>query len=105
MTISVADNINTSRPSEEKTDGQYWPSTTATTLNSCVDAARIKYQKARLLHWNEIARKLENWTGWGGYYHRRLIQVYQSLVAPGKSVLELGCARGDLLAALKPGKG
>src|SRR4029453_5374344 len=41
----------------------------------------------------------------GGYYHRRLTQVYQSLVAPGQSVLELGCARGDLLAALKPALG
>ena len=75
------------------------------TFNSSVDAAQIKYQQARRHHWNEVARKLETWTGWGGYYHRRLTQVYQSLVAPGQSVLELGCARGDLLAALKPAMG
>ena len=75
------------------------------TFDSSIDAAQIKYQQARLRHWNEVARKLETWTGWGGYYHRRLTQVYQSLVAPGQSVLELGCARGDLLAALKPALG
>lgn len=75
------------------------------TFNSSVDAAQIKYQQARLHHWNEVARKLETWTSWGSYYHRRLTQVYQSLVAPGQSVLELGCARGDLLAALKPAMG
>ena len=40
--------------------------------NFSLDAAQIKYQQARLLHWNEVARKLETWTGWGGYYHRRL---------------------------------
>ena len=34
-----------------------------------------------------------------------MTQVYQSLVAPGQSVIELGCARGDLLAALKPSLG
>ncbi len=84
---------------------QLWSSMTTVTFNSSVDAAQIKYQQARLHHWNEVARKLETWTGWGGYYHRRLTQVYQSLVSPGQSVIELGCARGDLLAALKPALG
>ena len=76
-----------------------------TTTDSSAGAAQIKYQQARLLHWNEVARNLETWTSWGGYYHRRLTQVYQSLVPPGQSVLELGCGRGDLLAALKPALG
>src|SRR4029453_5359589 len=69
------------------------------------DAAQLKYQQVRLRHWNQVARQLETWTGWGGYYHRRLTQVYQSLVSPGQSVLELGCARGDLLAAVQPALG
>jgi len=73
-----------------------------TTRESFVDAAQAKYTEARLRHWNEVARHLKTWTGWGGYYHQRLTQVYRSLVAPGQSVLELGCARGDLLAALSP---
>jgi ubiquinone/menaquinone biosynthesis C-methylase UbiE len=76
-----------------------------TTTDPSAGAAQIKYQQARLLHWDEVARNLETWTSWGGYYHRRLTQVYQSLVAPGQSVLELGCGRGDLLAALKPALG
>ena len=70
-----------------------------------LDEAEIKYQQARLRHWDEVARKLETWTGWGDYYHRRLAEVYQSLVPAGQSVIELGCARGDLLAALKPALG
>jgi SAM-dependent methyltransferase len=69
------------------------------------DNGRSKYTQARVRHWNEVARNLETWTGWGGYYHRRLTEVYQSFVTPGQSVLELGCARGDLLAALKPALG
>ncbi len=72
---------------------------------SSMDAAQKKYQQARSCHWNEVACKLETWTGWGGCYHRRLTQVYRSLVSPGQSVLELGCAHGDLLAALKPASG
>lgn len=61
-----------------------------------------EYQQSRRRHWNEVARKLESWTGWGEYYHQRLIRVYQSLVSSGQSIIELGCARGDLLAALEP---
>ena len=70
-----------------------------------LDAAQAKYQQARQLHWNEVARQLKAWKGWGGYYHQRLAEVYQSVVASGQSVLEVGCARGDLLAAVRPSVG
>jgi ubiquinone/menaquinone biosynthesis C-methylase UbiE len=75
------------------------------TTSSSIDAGQSEYQRARRRHWNEVARNLETRTSWGGHYHRRLIQVHQSLVAPGQSVLELGCAHGDLLAALNPALG
>jgi SAM-dependent methyltransferase len=86
-------------------DKETWPSTAAVPCNTSIDAAQIKYQQARVSHWDEVARKFETWKGWGGYYHRRLTEIYQSLVSPGQSVLELGCGRGDLLAALKPATG
>ena len=60
------------------------------------------YHDTRRNHWDEIARKKDNWTSWGNYYHKRLRQMYQFLVAPGQRVLEIGCALGDLLAELKP---
>jgi SAM-dependent methyltransferase len=69
------------------------------------DAAQVNYQQARLAHWDSVARRMDVRIGWGGAYHRRLIQVYQSLVAPGQRVIEIGCAQGDLLAALKPAVG
>src|SRR5437899_3082699 len=86
-------------------DGEYRPSTAPISFHSPVNEAQVRYGQARRLHWNQVARKLETWTGWGGYYHRRLTEVYQSVVSPEQSVLELGCARGDLLAALKPASG
>ena len=59
------------------------------------DTTQINYQQARLAHWNAVAQQLDTWTGWGGYYHQRLTQIYKFLVAPGQRVIEIGCARGD----------
>lgn len=57
----------------------------------------------RIEQWTQIAAALdERGLGWGAGYHRRLASVYRFLVPEGSRVLELGCARGDLLAALKP---
>ena len=74
-------------------------------LGSRNNAAAEDYRRARQAHWNEVAVSLDRWTGWGAYYHQRLTQVYRFLVAPGEQVLEIGCAQGDLLAALKPAVG
>ena len=60
-------------------DQETWPGTTTVSCNRSIDAAQIKYQQARVGHWNEVARKFETWKGWGGYYHRRLTEIYQSL--------------------------
>jgi len=64
-----------------------------------------RYAQARIAHWDGVARKLGRWQGLGGYYHRRLARIYQFAVPPGQKVLELGCATGDLLAALRPSTG
>ncbi len=64
-----------------------------------------EYQFQRREHWNETAIQSDNWRGLGGYYHRRVQQVYRSLVPAGARVLEMGCGQGDLLAALEPSVG
>jgi SAM-dependent methyltransferase len=69
------------------------------------EAPQKKYRLERIRHWDEIAVQTDTWNGWGGYYHRRMAQIYRFLVPPGRKILELGCGRGDLLAALKPDVG
>ena len=69
------------------------------------DAAARAYQKARIAHWDAIAHKRESWQGLGGWYHRRLQEVYSFHISPHQNVLEIGCAEGNLLAALKPARG
>lgn len=64
-----------------------------------------EYTQNRITHWNHIARTRPAETFFSREYHRRLQEIYQHLVSPGLSVLELGCGRGDLLAALSPARG
>ncbi|NJO14803.1 MAG: glycosyltransferase [Thioploca sp.] len=68
-------------------------------------AAEVAYRQQRITHWDKVALQLDNWNGWGRYYHRRLTEIYQFLVAPQQRIIEIGCARGDLLAALEPSYG
>jgi SAM-dependent methyltransferase len=68
------------------------------------ESAEARYRTQRLVHWDAVAETSGGPTG-GAYYHRRLEEVFQHLVAPGLRVLELGCGQGDLLAALRPSHG
>lgn len=64
-----------------------------------------KYQKARVAHWDNVARSMDTWKGLGRYYHRRLRDIYQFMIPPGQRVIEIGCGHGDLIASLKPARG
>jgi ubiquinone/menaquinone biosynthesis C-methylase UbiE len=70
-----------------------------------LDTTYKRYQQERQLHWDTVAQQMKTRRSLGRYYRQRLTEVYQFLVPPDKRVLELGCARGDLLAALKPQAG
>ncbi|NRA02467.1 MAG: glycosyltransferase [Myxococcales bacterium] len=64
--------------------------------------AQERNQAARLAHWNQVAAEFSGSRRWSAYYHRRLAEIYRHLIPLGSRVLELGCAEGDLLAALEP---
>ena len=69
------------------------------------DNPEASHQRERLAYWNELARKTAQLPAFHNGYHRQLLRNYQFLVAPGQRVLEIGCGRGDLLAALQPAVG
>jgi SAM-dependent methyltransferase len=64
---------------------------------------KSEYQATRRTFWN-LNSEIQD-RSWGGYYRTRLKQVYRLAIPEGASVLEIGCGRGDLLAALKPSLG
>jgi len=69
------------------------------------DFAELSYQAARTAHWDKVARWMDSHRGLGGAYQRRLAEIYGFFVPTGSRGLEIGCARGDLLAALRPSYG
>lgn len=67
--------------------------------------SRLAYNRQRQEHWDAIARSQPDETFFSREYHRRLRELYCSMISPGLNVLEIGCGRGDLLAAVRPLKG
>jgi SAM-dependent methyltransferase len=65
-------------------------------------APRDRYRADRIAHWDEVARATDRWQGVGAAYHRRLGQIYRTLIPPGRRVLEIGCGCGDLLSSVTP---
>jgi SAM-dependent methyltransferase len=68
-------------------------------------STRDEYNTLRRAHWDGIARTRPAAGFFSREYHRRLREVYGLLLSPGQRILEIGCGRGDLLAALKPSAG
>jgi SAM-dependent methyltransferase len=54
---------------------------------------------------DEFVDREDYWRRRTGAYHALLRGIYRALIPAGQRVLEIGCGRGDLLAALKPGYG
>jgi ubiquinone/menaquinone biosynthesis C-methylase UbiE len=58
-----------------------------------------------LEHYEANVDELDRWRQFNTAYHEDDNKFMRFLIPPGKRVLELGCGRGDLLAALKPSYG
>ena len=69
------------------------------------DSSGLNYQQTRITHWDAVAQKRDHWIGAGSWYHRRLAEICAFHISPNQRVLEIGCADGRLLAAVKPARG
>jgi SAM-dependent methyltransferase len=72
------------------------------TSDETLSDAQVSYTRERRDYWDEFARSVQRWDGPRRYFQGRLAELFGFAIPPGMRVLELGCGRGDLLAALKP---
>jgi ubiquinone/menaquinone biosynthesis C-methylase UbiE len=68
---------------------------------------QLRSQRKRDLldHYEANVDELDRWREFNTAYHEDDRKFMRFLIPPGKRVFELGCGRGDLLAALKPSYG
>ena len=79
------------------------PSRTSEPVTANRDTGYYEFQGKRRAHWDEVALRGGGRRGFGGAYHDRLAEVFRLAIPSGLRVLELGCGRGELLAALGEG--
>src|SRR6195256_2323900 len=77
------------------------------TRSDSTASLQLSSQRKRELldHFERNRDELDRWREFNVAYHEDDQKFTQFLIPPGKRVLELGCGRGDLLAALKPSYG
>jgi SAM-dependent methyltransferase len=56
-------------------------------------------------YFDSISGQWDAWKARNRYYHRNIETLLKFLIPEGSSVLEVGCATGDLLGAVNPGFG
>ena len=70
-----------------------------------IAAPATRPESERVKGYDELASVRSKFRKRNSYYHRQIEQRYRFIIPPGSKILEIGCATGDLLAALEPGRG
>ena len=56
-------------------------------------------------HYDKLASNRDLWIKKNAYYHQNIKKLYQFLIPPQSTILEIGCGTGDLLNSLSPAYG
>jgi SAM-dependent methyltransferase len=81
------------------------PETAQSIAEATDPGGQAEFTRRRQSYWEGFARNFKRWEGPRSYYQKRLAEIFRFVVPPGMRILELGCGRGDLLAALQPSRG
>jgi SAM-dependent methyltransferase len=68
-------------------------------------AASTPDQNPLIQYFDTLAPERERWVKKNRYYHQQLAKTFSFFIPPNRSVLEIGCGAGQLLASLKPSRG
>jgi len=62
-------------------------------------------KQEKIRYFDSIAPERDRWRQKNHFYHEEIERYLRYLIPSGSSILEIGCATGDTLASLNPGRG
>jgi SAM-dependent methyltransferase len=68
-------------------------------------AASTSDRSSLIKYFDTLAPERVRWVEKNRYYHQQLAKTFSFFIPSSRSVLEIGCGAGQLLAALKPARG
>lgn len=74
-------------------------------VSSPLESERLRARAEIVAHYDRLAPQRDRWRARNSYYHETIAALCRAVIPAGGSVLELGSATGDLLAALAPREG
>jgi SAM-dependent methyltransferase len=76
-----------------------------TSLLTCLEKRQVERGRAMADHFDQLAEHWDRYLKYNAYYHRSEHALFRTYIQPGATVLELGCATGNLLASVQPAQG
>ncbi len=81
------------------------PPPTAAAGGTFLERRQRQRGEQRAAYYDGLADDWDRYRARNAYYHRTQRALFRATVPPGSSILELGCATGDLLAVVGPARG
>jgi glycosyltransferase involved in cell wall biosynthesis/SAM-dependent methyltransferase len=105
LTLQTLEGATEARREEARSLHPATPFAPPTTGRDTFERERVETRARIAAHYDRLAPQRDEWRRRNAYYHTTLATLCREIIPRGARVIELGCATGELLAAVEPAVG